>query len=45
MPAQRFVDSLNEQIANEFAAEQQYVAIGVYYESQTLPQLANLFYQ
>ena len=45
MPAQRFVDALHEQIANEFAAEQQYVAIAVYYESQTLPRLANLFYK
>src|SRR3954453_18538317 len=45
MPAQRFVESLHEQIANEFGAEQQYVAIAAYYESLTLPRLANLFYK
>jgi bacterioferritin B len=45
MPAQRFVESLHEQIANEFGAEQQYIAIAVFYESQTLPRLANLFYK
>jgi ferritin len=45
MPAQRFIDSLHEQIANEFGAEQQYIAVASYYESQTLPQLAALFYK
>jgi ferritin len=45
MPAQSFVQSLHQQIANEFAAEQQYVAIAVYYESQTLPRLATVFYK
>jgi ferritin len=40
----RFVEALNEQIAYEFGASQQYVAIGVYYDSQTLPRLAQLFY-
>ena len=41
----RFTDSLNEQIAHEFAASQQYVAIAVYYDAQTLPQLAAHFYR
>jgi ferritin len=45
MPAQSFVEALHEQIGNEFGAEQQYIACAVYYESQTLPQLANLFYK
>jgi bacterioferritin B len=45
MPAQQFIEALHEQIANEFGAEQQYIACAVYYESQTLPQLANLFYK
>ena len=40
MPAERFVEALNEQVANEFAASHQYVAIAAHYESQTLPQLA-----
>ena len=44
MPADAFVSKLNEQIANEFAAHQQYVACAVYYESETLPQLARFFY-
>jgi bacterioferritin B len=44
MPAARFVDALNEQVANEFAASHQYTAIGAHYESQTLPQLARFFY-
>ena len=45
MPAEAFVNQLNEQIANEFAAHQQYVACAAYYEGQTLPQLARFFYQ
>ena len=44
MPAERFVEALNDQVANEFAASHQYVAIGAHYESQTLPQLARFFY-
>ena len=44
MPAERFVQALNEQVANEFAASHQYVAIAAHYESQTLPQLARFFY-
>ena len=41
----RFPEALNEQVANEFAASQQYVAIAVYYDSETLPQLAGHFYR
>ena len=41
----RFTDALNEQIAYEFAASQQYVAIAVHYDAQTLPQLAAHFYR
>src|SRR3954451_21695736 len=41
----RFVDALNEQVANEFAASQQYIAIAVHYDRQTLPQLAAHFYR
>jgi ferritin len=44
MPTDRFVAALNEQVANEFAAAQQYVAIAVHYEGQTLPRLAAFFY-
>jgi ferritin len=41
----RFPDELNEQIAYEFAASQQYVAIAVYYDAESLPQLAATFYR
>ena len=41
----RFAQALNEQIGYEFAASQQYVAIAVHYEAQTLPQLAAHFYR
>ena len=44
MRAERFVEALNEQVANEFAASHQYVAIAAHYEAQTLPQLARFFY-
>ncbi len=44
-PAPRFTTKLNEQIANEFAAHQQYVACAVYYDSEALPQLAGFFYR
>ncbi len=44
MPAEQFTEALNEQIANEFAASHQYVAIAVHYEAETFPQLAGFFY-
>jgi ferritin len=44
MPAQPFVDKLNEQIAYEYGAHQQYVANAVWFDAQTLPQLAAFFY-
>ncbi len=37
MPDKTFADALNEQIANEFAASQQYVGAAVYYDAETLP--------
>ena len=40
-----FMDKLNEQVGQEFAASQQYVAIAVYFDAQTLPRLAATFYQ
>jgi ferritin len=45
MPSSRFAEGLNEQIAHEFAASQQYVAIAVYYDGETLAQLASHFYR
>lgn len=41
----KFADALNAQIANEFAASQQYVAAAVYYDAATLPRLAAFFYR
>src|SRR5918994_2594623 len=45
MAAGRFVGALNEQVANEFGASQQYIAIAVYYDAETLPLLAAHFYR
>jgi ferritin len=45
MSSAAFAAQLNEQVAHEFAAHQQYVACAVFYESQTLPQLAAFFYR
>ncbi|HEU0023008.1 MAG TPA: ferritin [Thermoleophilaceae bacterium] len=44
MLADRFVEALNDQIEREFGASQQYLAAAVWYEDQTLPRLAQLFY-
>src|SRR4028119_2081804 len=44
MPASAFVERLNEQIGHELAASQQYLAIAVYYDDDTLPRLATFFY-
>jgi len=41
----RFTDTLNAQVGNEFGASQQYVAIAVWYDTETLPQLAAFFYR
>ena len=40
-----FPQVVNQQIANEFGASQQYVAIAVYYDAQTLQGLAAHFYR
>ena len=43
--AGRFPEALNEQVGREFAASQQYVAIAVHYDAESLPQLAAFFYR
>jgi ferritin len=43
--AKSFPEALNEQIANEFAASQQYVGAAVHYDAETLPRLAAFFYR
>jgi ferritin len=45
VPAPAFTERLNAQIGNEFAASQQYVAVAVHYDAETLPQLASFFYR
>jgi ferritin len=45
MAEQSFGQALNEQIANEFAAEMQYIGAAVYYDAETLPRLAAFFYR
>jgi len=40
-----FAGALNDQIGHEFGAAQQYIAIAVYYDAQTLPELAAHFYR
>ncbi len=45
MAESAFVRALSEQVGNEFAASQQYIAIAVHYDAETLPQLATFFYR
>ncbi len=45
MSDKTFVELLNEQVGNEFAAHQQYVAVAVYYDGETLPRLASFYYR
>jgi bacterioferritin B len=40
-----FPSSVNEQIGREFEASQQYIAIAVYYDAESLHQLAAHFYR
>jgi ferritin len=41
----RFHDAVNEQVGHEFGASQQYVAIAVWFDAETLPNLAAHFYR
>src|SRR6476661_5000175 len=41
----KFHGLLHDQIRNEFAASQQYIAIAVHFDGADLPQLAGLFYR
>ena len=45
MPSEAFVQALQDQIGREFAAAHQYTAIGVHYDSVTLPRLARFFHK
>ncbi|MCB8978904.1 MAG: ferritin [Ardenticatenaceae bacterium] len=41
----KVVEAMNAQIQSEFTASAQYVAIAVYFDGETLPDLANFFYR
>jgi ferritin len=45
MAAERFIEELDAQVGREFGASQQYVAVAVYYDALTLPQLAAFFFR
>jgi ferritin len=45
MSHERFASALSEQIGYEFGAAQQYIAVAVYYDGETLPRLAAHFYR
>jgi ferritin len=42
--SERLIDAFQQQIGREYAAAHQYVAIGAYFDVQTLPSLARFFY-
>lgn len=42
---QKVVDAMNAQIQSEFAASAQYIAIAIYFDEQSLPELADFFYR
>ena len=42
---QKVVEAMNAQIQSEFTASAQYVAIAVYFDEETLPDLAAFFYR
>ncbi|MGH3950961.1 MAG: ferritin [Pseudonocardiaceae bacterium] len=43
-PRSKFYELLQQQVQNEFNAEHQYLALGVWFDSEDLPQLAKRFY-
>jgi ferritin len=45
VPSPAFVDLINAQIGHEYAASQQYVAVAIHYDSETLPRLRDHFYR
>jgi bacterioferritin B len=45
MANEDFTAALNKQIGNELDAAQQYMAAAIWYDGETLPQLADFFYR
>jgi ferritin len=42
---EKLIEAMNAQIESEFTASAQYVAVAVYFDEQTLPELAQFFYR
>jgi ferritin len=45
MPSPEFVDLVNRQIGHEFAASNQYIAVALHFDVETLPRLRDYFYR
>lgn len=45
MIKESMIEPLNNQLISEFSAHAQYIAIGVYFAHETLPELASFFYR
>jgi bacterioferritin B len=43
-PSERFIEAMSTQIAREFSAAHQYVAMGAFYAGETFPRLSAFFY-
>jgi ferritin len=41
---EKLIEAMNAQIESEFTASAQYIAVAVYFDEQTLPELAQFFY-
>lgn len=42
---EKLTEAMNAQIESEFTASAQYIAVAVYFDEQTLPELAKFFYR
>ena len=42
---EKLVEAMNQQIRSEFSASQQYIAIAIYFDGESLRELANFFYR
>jgi bacterioferritin B len=45
LASERIIQAFNQQIGNEMGASMQYISIASYFDSETLPQLAQFFYR
>lgn len=42
---EKLVEAMNRQIRSEFSASQQYIALAIYFDGESLVELANFFYR